>query len=81
MLQSIANDVLLENMPEMVKSAYARFAKASPLPYPYDAFKELYLQAGCLRLNGVTTYRPNAVTGAVLSDRNLCLRDLSGCAT
>jgi ribonucleoside-diphosphate reductase alpha chain len=33
----------------------------------FDAFKDIYLQAYDLGLKGCTTYRPNPVTGAVLS--------------
>jgi ribonucleoside-diphosphate reductase alpha chain len=33
----------------------------------FEAFKDVYLEANDLGLKGCTTYRPNAVTGAVLS--------------
>ncbi len=37
-----------------------------PVDLPYEAFRDLYLQAwsGCLK--GITTYRPNPIRGAVL---------------
>jgi ribonucleoside-diphosphate reductase alpha chain len=35
--------------------------------YPYDEFKDLYLEAWRSGLKGITTYRPNKVLGAVLS--------------
>ena len=35
--------------------------------YPYEDFKDLYLQAWRAGLKGLATYRPNAVTGSVLS--------------
>ena len=38
-----------------------------PENYPYDQFKDLYLEAWKAGLKGVTTYRPNAVLGSVLS--------------
>ncbi|MBL6751433.1 MAG: ribonucleoside-diphosphate reductase, adenosylcobalamin-dependent [Nevskia sp.] len=38
-----------------------------PADYPFDQFKDLYLQAWKLGLKGCTTYRPNDVTGSVLS--------------
>ncbi|MFW7343515.1 adenosylcobalamin-dependent ribonucleoside-diphosphate reductase [Pollutimonas sp. H1-120] len=38
-----------------------------PADYPYDDFKNLYLQAWHKGLKGITTYRPNAILGAVLS--------------
>lgn len=37
-----------------------------PADYPYDDFKDLYLQAWKAGLKGLATYRPNAVLGAVL---------------
>ena len=38
-----------------------------PGDYPFDAFKGLYMQAWKAGLKGLATYRPNAVTGSVLS--------------
>ena len=38
-----------------------------PEDYPYDDFKDLYLEAWKAGLKGITTYRPNAVLGSVLS--------------
>ncbi len=40
-----------------------------PADLPFDAFKDVYRQAYALGCKGCTTYRPNAVTGAVLSTR------------
>ena len=40
-----------------------------PEDLPFDAFKDVYRQAYELECKGCTTYRPNAVTGAVLSVR------------
>jgi len=37
-----------------------------PVDYPFDAFKDIYEQAFALDLKGCTTFRPNAVTGAIL---------------
>ncbi|MCC6196081.1 MAG: adenosylcobalamin-dependent ribonucleoside-diphosphate reductase [Burkholderiales bacterium] len=37
-----------------------------PEDYPFADFKDLYLQAWKAGLKGITTYRPNAVLGAVL---------------
>jgi ribonucleoside-diphosphate reductase alpha chain len=39
-----------------------------PAAYPYDSFKDLYLQAWQARLKGLATYRPNAILGSVLSE-------------
>ncbi len=38
-----------------------------PADSSFEAFKDVYLEAYDLGLKGCTTYRPNAVTGAVLS--------------
>ncbi len=38
-----------------------------PADLSFEAFKDVYLEAYDLGLKGCTTYRPNAVTGAVLS--------------
>lgn len=38
-----------------------------PVDYPYDKFKSLYLDAWKDGLKGITTYRPNATLGSVLS--------------
>ncbi len=37
-----------------------------PVDITFDAFKDVYSEAYALGLKGCTTYRPNAVTGAVL---------------
>ncbi len=37
-----------------------------PVDYPYALFKDLYLQGWKAHLKGLTTYRPNAILGAVL---------------
>jgi ribonucleoside-diphosphate reductase alpha chain len=38
-----------------------------PADISFEAFKSIYLEAYALGLKGCTTYRPNAVTGSVLS--------------
>ncbi|TFW03285.1 adenosylcobalamin-dependent ribonucleoside-diphosphate reductase, partial [Oxalobacteraceae bacterium OM1] len=38
-----------------------------PGDYPYEDFKDLYTNAWRAKLKGITTYRPNAVLGSVLS--------------
>jgi ribonucleoside-diphosphate reductase alpha chain len=40
-----------------------------PADFPLEQFKDVYLQAYELGCKGCTTYRPNAVTGAVLEPR------------
>lgn len=48
-----------------------------PADYPFEEFKDLYLKAWQAGLKGITTYRPNAVLGAVLevSPQTAELRD------
>ncbi len=38
-----------------------------PEDLPFEAFKDVYLEAYALGLKGCTTFRPNAVTGSVLT--------------
>ena len=38
-----------------------------PEDYPFEKFKDLYLEAWKAGVKGITTYRPNGVLGAVLS--------------
>ena len=38
-----------------------------PEDYPYERFRDLYLEAWRAGLKGITTYRPNKVLGSVLS--------------
>jgi ribonucleoside-diphosphate reductase alpha chain len=40
-----------------------------PVDIAFDAFEDIYLKAYALGCKGCTTYRPNAVTGAVLERR------------
>ena len=40
-----------------------------PVDFPFEQFKDVYLQAYELGCKGCTTYRPNEVTGAVLEVR------------
>ena len=37
-----------------------------PANFPYEDFKDLYMQAWRARLKGLATYRPNAILGSVL---------------
>jgi len=40
-----------------------------PVDFPFESFKDVYLQAYELGCKGCTTYRPNEITGAVLEVR------------
>ena len=42
-----------------------------PADYPFEAFKSLYATAYGLGLKGCTSFRPNPVTGAVLTSADL----------
>lgn len=41
-----------------------------PQDYPFEEFKDIYARAHALGLKGCTTFRPNPVTGAILSDES-----------
>jgi ribonucleoside-diphosphate reductase alpha chain len=47
-----------------------------PADYPFEAFETLYLDAWKAGLKGITTYRPNAVLGAVLTTGTEAPQDL-----
>ena len=47
-----------------------------PIDYPYDQFENLYIEAWKSGLKGITTYRPNAVLGSVLSVQSAQPNDL-----
>lgn len=42
-----------------------------PADFPFESFRDVYEEAYDLGLKGCTTYRPNAVTGSVLSSSSL----------
>jgi ribonucleoside-diphosphate reductase alpha chain len=50
----------------LVDSAISKTVNV-PEDYPYEDFKDLYLEAWRAGLKGITTYRPNKVLGSVLS--------------
>lgn len=60
-----------------VDSAIAKTVNVAA-DYPYEDFEDLYVQAWRSGLKGLATFRPNAVTGAVLADR---AGDTSICAS
>ncbi len=49
----------------MIDSAISKTINV-PEDYPIEKFQDIYLKAYELGLKGVTTYRPNSITGAVL---------------
>lgn len=68
-----AMDMLAEDHMKMVQ-VVAPFVDAAisktvnvPVDYPFEDFENLYMLAWKAGLKGITTYRPNNITGAVLS--------------
>ena len=41
-----------------------------PADYPFEDFKDLYSQAAAAGLKGLATFRPNSITGSVLSNKD-----------
>ena len=50
-----------------------------PEDMPFEAFRDIYARAHALGLKGCTTYRPNPVTGAVLSREQASACDAVAC--
>ncbi len=57
---------MLEAVQPFIDSAISKTVNV-PADYPFDDFKGLYQAAWQAGLKGLATYRPNAVTGAVLA--------------
>jgi ribonucleoside-diphosphate reductase alpha chain len=70
-LQMSANDHLLmmRAVQPFIDTSISKTVNV-PADYPYADFKSLYYDAWVARLKGLTTYRPNAVLGSVLSIGN-----------
>jgi ribonucleoside-diphosphate reductase alpha chain len=66
-LQMSAQDHMLMNtaVQPFVDTAISKTVNV-PADYPFEAFKNLYLEAWQGGLKGIATYRPNSVLGAVL---------------
>ena len=60
-------DALRFPLPAQAEQAHGTRRKVSEDFY-LDDFKDVYLQAYALGLKGCTTFRPNTVTGAILSE-------------
>jgi ribonucleoside-diphosphate reductase alpha chain len=56
---------MMEAVQPFVDTAISKTVNV-PADYPYEDFKDLYLQAWRARLKGLATYRPNTILGAVL---------------
>jgi ribonucleoside-diphosphate reductase alpha chain len=57
---------MMEAVQPFVDTAISKTVNV-PEDYPYEDFKELYTEAWMAGLKGVATFRPNTVTGSVLS--------------
>ena len=57
---------MLEAVQPFVDTAISKTVNV-PEDYPYEDFRDLYLEAWRAGLKGLATYRPNAVLGSVLS--------------
>ncbi|MGW8391808.1 adenosylcobalamin-dependent ribonucleoside-diphosphate reductase [Pseudoduganella sp. HUAS MS19] len=57
---------MMEAVQPFVDTAISKTVNV-PEDYPYDDFKELYTDAWVAGLKGLATFRPNTVTGSVLS--------------
>ena len=66
-LEMSAHDhiAMMQSVQPFVDTAISKTVNV-PADYPYEEFKNLYLQAWRARLKGLATYRPNAILGAVL---------------
>lgn len=58
---------VLEAAAPLVDSAISKTVNV-PADYPFESFVEVYRRAWRAGLKGITTYRPNEMVGAVLSD-------------
>jgi len=52
-----------------------------PEDYPFEAFKDLYMEAFDLGLKGCTTFRPNPVTGSILTAAGAAGGETAHCCT
>ena len=52
-----------------------------PEEYPFEAFKDLYMEAYDLGLKGCTTFRPNPVTGSILTAAGANGEETAHCCT
>ena len=57
---------MMEVVQPFVDTAISKTVNVSA-DYPYEDFKDLYLQAWRARLKGLATYRPNSILGSVLA--------------
>lgn len=58
---------ILEAAAPLIDSAISKTVNV-PAEYPFEDFANVYMRAWKANLKGITTYRPNVMVGAVLSD-------------
>ena len=64
-LEPAAHVVMQASVQKYIDSSVSKTINV-PVEIPFEAFKDVYLQAYELGCKGCTTYRPNPITGAVL---------------
>ena len=64
-LEPAAHVVMQATVQKYIDSSVSKTINV-PVEMPFEAFKDVYLQAYELGCKGCTTYRPNPITGAVL---------------
>jgi ribonucleoside-diphosphate reductase alpha chain len=65
-LPALAHEKMVAAIAPYIDQAISKTVNV-PVDYPYEQFKHLYLEAWKDGLKGITTYRPNATLGSVLS--------------
>jgi ribonucleoside-diphosphate reductase alpha chain len=65
-MRAIDHLLMMEAVQPFVDTAISKTVNV-PADYPYDDFRDLYLDAWRAGLKGLATYRPNEVLGSVLS--------------
>ncbi len=65
-ISALDHALMVDAVKDYVDAAISKTVNV-PVGYPYEDFKDLYLQAWKLELKGITTYRPSGTRGAVLS--------------
>ena len=64
-MSALDHVAMMEAVQPFVDTAISKTVNI-PADYPYEDFKDLYLQAWRARLKGLATYRPNSILGSVL---------------
>jgi ribonucleoside-diphosphate reductase alpha chain len=65
-LSAEAHKAMVEAVAPYIDTAISKTINI-PADYPYDDFKDIYMQTWKAGIKGISTYRPNSVLGSVLS--------------